>query len=82
MRRDPRVALSIVAPDDPYEQVLIRGRVIEIRPDRELAGLDALAQKYLGRPFPRRDWPSRALYAIEADLARYYKSPLSERRGA
>lgn len=77
MRRDPRVALSIVAPDNPYEQVLIRGRVVEIRPDRELAGLDALAHKYLGRPFPRRNWPSRALYVIEADVARYYKSPLT-----
>ena len=76
MARDPRVALSIIALDDPYAQVLIRGRVVEIRPDRELTGLDALSRKYLDRPFPRRDWPSRALYAIEADLARYYKSPL------
>jgi len=80
MRRDPRVALSIVSPDDPYEQVLIRGRVVEIRPDRALEGLDKLSHKYLGRPFPRRDWPSRALYAIEADLARYYKSKLGEPR--
>jgi PPOX class probable F420-dependent enzyme len=76
MRRDARVALSVLSPDNPYEQVLIRGRVVEIRPDRELAGLDALSHKYLGQPFPRRDWPSRALYAIEADVARYYRSPL------
>ena len=76
MQRDPRVAISIIALENPYEQVLIRGRVVEIRPDRELAGLDALSHKYLGRPFPRRDWPSRALYAIEADVARSYKSPL------
>jgi PPOX class probable F420-dependent enzyme len=82
MRRDPRVALSIIALENPYEQVLIRGRVVEIRPDRELAGLDALSHKYLGRPFPRREWPSRAIYAIEADLARYYRSPLVHSRDA
>jgi PPOX class probable F420-dependent enzyme len=76
MRRDPRVALSIIDLENPYEQVLIRGRVIEVRPDRDLLGLDALAHKYLGRPFPRRDWPSRAVYVIEADVARYYRSPL------
>jgi PPOX class probable F420-dependent enzyme len=76
MARDARVALSITAPDDPYEQLLIRGRVVEIRPDRDLAGLDALSHKYLGRPFPRRNWPSRALYVIEPKLARYYRSPL------
>jgi PPOX class probable F420-dependent enzyme len=76
MARDPRVALSIIELANPYEQVLIRGRVVEIRPDPDLAGLDALAHKYLGRPFPRRSWPSRALYVIEPSVARYYRSPL------
>ena len=32
-RRDPRVALSIVDFDNPYEEVQIRGRVVERRPD-------------------------------------------------
>jgi len=81
MRRDPRVAISIIDFENPYEQVLIRGRVVEVRADRELIGLDALAQKYLGRAFPRRDWPSRALFVIEADMARYYRSPLVHPRG-
>jgi PPOX class probable F420-dependent enzyme len=76
MARDARVALSITAPGNPYEQLLIRGHVIEIRPDPDLSGLDALSHKYLGRPFPRRDWPSRALYLIEPTVARHYRSPL------
>ena len=59
MERDARVALSITAPWNPYEQLLIRGRVVEVRPDPDLSGLDVLSRKYLGRPFPRRDWPSR-----------------------
>jgi PPOX class probable F420-dependent enzyme len=73
---DPRVALSITSQDNPYEQVLIRGRVIETRPDDDLATLDALSARYLGSPFPRRKWSSRVVYVVAATLARYYKSPL------
>ena len=80
MRRDGRVALSVTAFDDPYEQLLIRGRVVEIRPDAELVALDAMAQEYIGEPFPRRRWSSRAVYVIEPTLARYYHSPLRDPR--
>ena len=80
MRRDARVAVSVVAAENPYAQLLIRGRVVEIRPDRDLAGLDALSRKYLGRPFPRRGWPSRAVYVIEPSLARHRVSPLVHER--
>jgi PPOX class probable F420-dependent enzyme len=76
MERDARVALSITDFANPYEQALIRGRVVEIRNDDDLEGIDALSEAYLGKPFPRRKWPSRALYVVEATLARYYKSPL------
>lgn len=76
MVRDARVSLSITDFHNPYEQVLIRGRVVQIRDDNDLVGLDALSQRYLGRPFPRRKWSSRALYVIEPVVARYYRSPL------
>jgi PPOX class probable F420-dependent enzyme len=76
VRLDPRVALSVTAQENPYEQLLIRGRVSEVRPDDDLAILDALSQKYLGTPFARRRWSSRIVLAIEADIARYYLSPL------
>ena len=82
MERDARVAISVVDFDNPYEQVLIRGRVVEVRPDNDLQGLDALSQKYLGTPFPRRKWPSRAIFVIEPSLARYYKSPLTHPRAS
>ena len=74
--RDPRVALSITDFDNPYEQLLIRGRVVEARDDGDLKIMDVLSQKYIGAPFPRRKWPSRVAYFIEADVARYYLSPL------
>lgn len=73
---DKRVALSVTDFANPYEQALIRGRVIETRDDNDLVVLDALSQQYLNRPFPRRKWSSRVVYVIEADVARFYKSPL------
>src|SRR5574337_1626648 len=75
MQHDARVAISVVDFSNPYEQVLIRGRVVEVRSDDDLRGLDALSQKYLGTPFPRRKWSSRAIFVVEPHLARYYKSP-------
>ena len=76
IERDPRVALSITDYANPYEQLLIRGRVVEAREDHDLAIMDALSQKYLGGPFPRRKWSSRVAYFIAPTVARYYKSPL------
>ncbi len=78
--RDPRVAISLVARENPYEQLLIRGRVVECRDDNDLVGLDALSQAYLGKPFARRKWSSRVLYVIEATVARHYVSPLEDPR--
>jgi PPOX class probable F420-dependent enzyme len=76
MERDPRVALAITDYRNPYEQLLIRGRVVEARDDNNMLGLDALSQVYLGKPFPRRKWSSRVLYVIEPLIARYYAAPL------
>ena len=80
LERDPRVAISLVARENPYEQLLIRGRVVEARDDNDLVALDALSQAYLGKPFPRRKWSSRVLYVIEATVARHYVSPLVDPR--
>src|ERR1043165_8760655 len=44
-RRDPRVALSIVDFTNPYEEVQIRGRVTERRPDPELKTMDPISDK-------------------------------------
>ncbi len=74
--RDPRVSLSITDFANPYEQALIRGRVTEARDDNDLSILDAMSEKYLGKPFPRRKWSTRVAYLIEPTVARYYKSPL------
>jgi PPOX class probable F420-dependent enzyme len=76
VERDARVALSVTAFDDPYDQLLVRGRVAEIRPDDDLVVLDRMSQKYLGAPFPRRRWSKRLVLAVAADVARHYRSSL------
>jgi PPOX class probable F420-dependent enzyme len=48
VRRDPRVALSIVDPDNPYRYLEIRGRVAEITEHGANEHIDKLAKKYLG----------------------------------
>jgi PPOX class probable F420-dependent enzyme len=46
--RDPRIALSIVDPQNPYRYVEIRGEVVRVEPDPNKAFIDQMAQKYLG----------------------------------
>jgi PPOX class probable F420-dependent enzyme len=77
---DPRVALSVTAFEDPYEQALIRGHVIEVRADADLAVLDEMSQRYLGTPFPRRKWSSRVVLVIAPQLVRHYRSSLRDPR--
>jgi PPOX class probable F420-dependent enzyme len=49
VRRDARVAISVFdQQDDPYEQVVIRGTVIDITPEGADDHIDRLANKYLG----------------------------------
>ena len=78
-RRDPRLALSIVDFDNPYEEVQIRGRVIEHRPDPELKVMDPISHKYIGKPFPMRSYEGRVALIIEVEKERYTKLPFQHR---
>jgi hypothetical protein len=73
---DRRVSLAVTAFDNPYDQVLIRGEVVEVAADDELAVLDRLSEKYLGGPFPRRRWSRRVVLVIEPGVVRSYTSSL------
>ena len=54
LRRDPRVALSIAPEDNPFEPVLVRGRVVEwIDGEEGWALMDRIADKYIHQPYPR-----------------------------
>jgi PPOX class probable F420-dependent enzyme len=54
LRRDPRLALSVVAADNAYNPVIVRGRVTEwIEGDAAWEIIDQLSTKYTGAPYPR-----------------------------
>ena len=66
LRRDPRVALSLTPPDNPFEPVIIRGRVEKwIDGDAGWAIIDRIATKYIGQPYPREQAREVALIAVE-----------------
>ena len=74
-RSDPRVALSIVDFTNPYEEVQMRGRVVERRPDPDLKTMDPISHKYTGRPFPLRSYKGRVALVVEIEKARHTKLP-------
>ena len=67
IRRDPRVALAIIDPENPYRYLEIRGRVVEITEQGADAHIDKMAKKYLGADkYPYRQ-PSevRVMFKIQ-----------------
>ena len=69
VRRDPRVALAIVDPDNPYRYLEIRGRVVEITENGADDHINKLSKKYLGNPvYPfRKPGEVRVTYKIEPE---------------
>ncbi|MBZ5539742.1 MAG: PPOX class F420-dependent oxidoreductase [Acidobacteriia bacterium] len=66
VRRDPRVALSLTDPENPYRYLEIRGRVVEITQKGADELIDKLTFKYLGKekyPF-RQPGEQRVTYKI------------------
>lgn len=45
LRRDPRIAISFCPPDDPYRNIVINGRAVEIE-QRGTDLIDHMARKY------------------------------------
>ncbi|GAA5195734.1 PPOX class F420-dependent oxidoreductase [Rugosimonospora acidiphila] len=69
VERDPRVALTVSDPDNPSRYYWVRGRVIDVTADGAREHIEALAQRYLGGPYPwygGRD-QKRLKITIEAD---------------
>lgn len=56
LRRDPRVAISLAPADNPFEPIIVRGRVVEwLEGDTAWTIVDQIATKYIGGPYPRDD---------------------------
>jgi PPOX class probable F420-dependent enzyme len=56
VRHDPRVAVTLIDPDNPYRYLEIRGRVAEVTQNGAEKHIDKMAKKYLDKdkyPFAR-----------------------------
>jgi PPOX class probable F420-dependent enzyme len=72
VRRDARVAINVSDPDNPSRYYEIRGRVTHTTTDGGTEHIEALAQRYLGAPYPwygGRD-QTRLILTITADKVR------------
>lgn len=55
IRRDPRVALTVLSAESWYSHVSLVGRVVRLEDDPDLADIDRLARRYTGKPYRARD---------------------------
>ena len=69
VRRDPRVTLALIDPENPYRYLEVRGRVVEITEKGAAQHIDKLAKKYLGvDKYPyAQPGEVRVLYRIEPE---------------
>jgi len=67
VQREPRLALSVVDPHNPYRYIEIRGRVVRVDPDPDKAFINRMAHKYMGVPeYPyHRPEEERVVLVIE-----------------
>ena len=52
VERDPRVALAVQDPDNPFRYIQVRGEVISMTTEGGVESIEALSQKYTGQPYP------------------------------
>ena len=77
-KRDARVALSLVAYDNPYVEAQLRGRVAERWTDADFKIMDRISRKYIRKEFPMRDnADKRVVLVIEIERARFVKLPFT-----
>jgi PPOX class probable F420-dependent enzyme len=75
LQRDGRVAISITNEENPYENLIVQGKVVEMTHDGADADIDALAKRYIGAdsyPF-RQPGEERVLVKIEPEKVNHTK---------
>ncbi|MFQ5870692.1 MAG: PPOX class F420-dependent oxidoreductase [Candidatus Geothermarchaeales archaeon] len=65
--RDPRVAISIANQGDPYDRVVIRGRVVEVTEEGAKDHIDQLSRKYTGADFQKPPGQKRVIIKIRPE---------------
>jgi PPOX class probable F420-dependent enzyme len=64
---DPRVAVAVADPSSPSRYYAIRGRVVNVTTEGGAEHIEALAQRYLGAPYPWYGGQVRVILTISAD---------------
>lgn len=67
IEHDPRVALSIADPDDPYRYLEIRGTVVDIAHDDAEASFYRELQERYSNVYPIDDAPVRVVLAVRPE---------------
>jgi PPOX class probable F420-dependent enzyme len=69
LRRDPRLAVSVLDPENLMRYFSVRGTVVDMITEGAADHIEMLSQRYLGKPYPwygGRD-QTRIMLIIEAD---------------
>lgn len=74
VRRDPRVTLTLMDPDNPYRYLEVRGRVVDFTEQGADQHINKLAKKYLGvDQYPyRQPGEVRVLYRVKPEHVHAY----------
>jgi PPOX class probable F420-dependent enzyme len=49
VRRNPKVGINVLDPDDPYRYVSVRGEVVEVTEDGAVEHINELTERFMGR---------------------------------
>jgi PPOX class probable F420-dependent enzyme len=72
LRRDPRVAISVTDAENPYEGLLVRGRVVEITESGAREHIDRLAKRYRGLDeYPSEEGEVRLVVRVVPERVRH-----------
>jgi PPOX class probable F420-dependent enzyme len=72
MERDPRVAISIQDPDDPYRYLQVRGRVVKTTTEGADDHINKQAQRYLNLEKHPHQTEDRKLFRIQPEQVSYW----------
>ncbi len=68
--RDPRISISIVDQNNPYDRIVIQGRVVSQTNNGAEAHIDKLAKKYTGANKYQRSSPTEKRVIIKIEPSR------------
>ncbi|WP_049922726.1 PPOX class F420-dependent oxidoreductase [Halopiger djelfimassiliensis] len=73
-RNDPRIAVSMTDPDNPYRMLSVTGEVDEVTTDGAREHIDELAKRYTGEDeYPNPIETERVIISIEPQDVRHFE---------